>query len=132
MDFLFNSNTVPIKIANILRGLIGELHDPGCSHLQVIEIKKSRAIQVPPTETQSNLLHGPNEAGFTADNSIDLAATYLKQYGEKAARSDDTIVPVELWNGVLFKRHFSHITYSPVKHGRALEVLRNKFALHIY
>ena len=35
LDFLFNVNTVPIKITNILRGLIDNLHGPGASQLQV-------------------------------------------------------------------------------------------------
>ena len=47
-------------------------------------------------------------------------------------KADDASVPVKLWNDFLFKKHFPHIVYLPIKHKRALEVLRNKFALRIY
>ena len=132
LDFIFNVNTVPIKITNILRGLIGNLHDPGSSQLQVREITESKPVILQAHNSNPDLLQDPDQVELTVATTIDTASKYLKDYGEKAARSDDAVVPVELWNGVLFETHFSHIAYSPVKHGRALEILRNKFALRIY
>ena len=72
------------------------------------------------------------EISVVVNSTIYTASKYLQEYGEKATRSDDAVVPVELWNGVLFETHFSHIAYSLVNHGQALEILRNKFALCIY
>ena len=133
LKFIFNSNTVPIKVVSILKCLIGSITSPEASQLEFIE-KSNKLIRSPDIELdyKSGLLQNPDTGELALINIKDESAKYLKLYGEKTARSDDAAVPVELWNGVLFEKYFSHIAYSPLKHGRALEVLRNKFALRIY
>jgi hypothetical protein len=60
-------------------------------------------------------------------NQDDIAAVYLKAYGEKAAKKDGARIPVELWDGHLFRHYFPSLQYDYLIHGRALEVLREKF-----
>lgn len=78
-------------------------------------------------ETQGLLFQPPANL-----SSVDVASDYLKSYGDKAAKDDDARVPVELWNSFLFRHHRPHETYSPDVHGKALDVIRHKFALRVY
>ena len=54
----------------------------------------------------------------------DVAAAYLRSYGDKAAKDDDARIPIELWDGHLFRNYFPSLSYSYVIHGKALETLR--------
>ena len=50
---------------------------------------------------------------------------YIRQYGAKAAKDDDAAIPVELWNGYVFRTCFPTGTYQHHIHGRAFDVLRS-------
>lgn len=54
----------------------------------------------------------------------DVAAAYLQSYGDKAAKNDDARIPIELWDGHLFRHYFPSLSYSYMIHGRALKTLR--------
>ena len=47
----------------------------------------------------------------------------LQQYGDKAAKNDDALVPVELWNSFLFWHFYPNGSYDPHQHGAALNAL---------
>ena len=129
---LFNHNTIPMKIVSVLRGILCYDKDNESTQVSFSETTLARQSKSHETNFNSGLLQDPLSGEIAVDKVEDLATKYLEKFGEKAARSDDAAVPVELWNGVLFEKYFSHIAYSPLKHGRALEVIRNKFALRIY
>ena len=134
LDYIFNPSTTPLKVVNILKCLIGSLDREGETLVKVNQLIIPNISQDRPSDIDyhSGLLQDSTQGDIAKGTVLDVTTNYLKQYGERVAKSDDTAVPVELWNSVLFEKHFSHILYSPVKHGRALEVLRNKFALRIY
>jgi hypothetical protein len=133
LNYVFNPSTIPLKVCNVLKCLIGSKYNTGEPILEVREVLEPDVIIAETgVNFQSGLLQD-SEGGDMNHTSITSSTTdYLKSYGEKVAKSDDATVPVELWNYVLFEKYFSHILYSPIKHGRALEVIRNKFALRIY
>ena len=128
---IFNLSIVPLKIVGILKCLIGCLQGQE-DQVEVAEVACIQTEKESSVDFISGLLQDPNQGDIAKENVIDVTAAFLKGYGEKVAKSDSAAVPVELWNAVLFEKHFSHIAYSPVKHGRALEIIRNKFALRIY
>ena len=130
--FLFNASTVPMKIVSILKGLVTKITGSSNIIIETSNTMKSREALPQENNFTSGLLQDPIVGDIAVDQAKDVATKYLAQFGDKAARSDNASVPVELWNSVLFEKHFSHIAYSPVKHGRALEIIRNKFALRIY
>ena len=58
-------------------------------------------------------------------------ANYLVEYGAKASKDDDALVPVELWDRSVLRQKFEWLDYTPrVK--AALNTLRSKFAWRIY
>jgi len=58
-------------------------------------------------------------------------AEYLLDYGQKAAKSDDSSIPVELWDRSILRGYFEWLPYDDsVAH--ALSVLRNKLGMRIY
>ena len=131
LEAIFNSTIVPLKVVGILKCLIGSLQGQE-EQVEVVEVSASLAVKESSVDFISGLLQDPNNGDIAKETALDVTANFLKGYGEKVAKSDNAAVPVELWNAVLFEKHFSHIAYSPVKHGRALEIIRNKFALRIY
>ena len=132
-EFLFGIDTVPMKIVNILKSILSSSNLSDVAYVNASQMTlSSREATIPESNFSTGLLQDPEKGEIAIDQAQDIAAKYLEQYGEKAARSDNAAVPIELWNGVLFETHFSHIAYSPIKHGRALEIIRNKFALRIY
>lgn len=96
------------------------------------------------TKTPANVLsHVPNQVAKVSGNALhlrvmdisrdpqDAAANYLLSYGDKAAKGEDARIPTELWDGHLFKHYFPSLSYEFVIHGKALEVLREKFMMRI-
>jgi len=64
-------------------------------------------------------------------NFLEKEAEYLASYGQQAAKSDDAIVPIELWDRCVLRHHFTWLEYSP-RVASALRIIRDKFAMQIY
>jgi len=62
---------------------------------------------------------------------LEKEAEYLISYGQKAAKSDDATVPIELWDRCVLRHHFTWLDYNPVV-ASALKIIRDKFAMRIY
>ena len=127
---LFEGNAPPLKIVQVGRTFLDYLESPKMD---------TNLLEVPSTVKEADLnysgildFHKDEGKGINSEISIDAASRYLSLYGQKAAKDDDAPVPVELWNGYLFEKYYRNIVYDPQVQGRALETLRNKFALRIY
>ena len=67
------------------------------------------------------------------DDDLSMYATdYIAAYGDKAAKNDDAAVAVELWNSFLFRHFLPGHAYDADRHGKALQVLREKWAMRFY
>ena len=51
--------------------------------------------------------------------------------GQKAAKNDDDVVPIQLWDRTILRNYFSHLNYSNVV-SEALAIIRNKIAFRWY
>jgi len=56
---------------------------------------------------------------------------YLIEYGQKAAKSDNAIIPIELWDRAVLRDRFPWLRYSE-RVATAMNTLRQKFAWRIY
>ena len=76
-----------------------------------------------PTVSSSSTISLLQTPTVTGEN--DEAGSYLKSYGEHAAKDDDAEVPIQLWNGFLFHHFLPTTTYVHDIHGKALDVIRD-------
>ena len=73
------------------------------------------------------------ERKFKEEDSdfLEREAAYLVDYGQKAVKSDDAQVPIELWDRGVLRYHFGWLSYD-TRVAAALSVIRSKFGLKIY
>jgi len=124
-------NSIPGKVTQLLHEFIvlnwGLSKDAFATDSSTVNTKQLRKLIIPhPTAGELTSLATPNE-----DDFLEKEAAYLIEYGQKAAKSDDAIIPVELWDRCILRGHFEWLPYSS-KVAKALEVLRSKFAWRIY
>ena len=70
--------------------------------------------------TISLLIPQPNSENTDMGEESD----YMKQYGSAAAKDDNAAIPIALWNGYVFQKHFGNQSFDPHTHGKAFDVLR--------
>ena len=78
---------------------------------------------MPNVEFSQNSKTSSEKQGSFKPNDADLneyTIEYIRKYGQKTAKDDSVLVPVELWNRFLFRHFFTSYQYHPIKHGRAL------------
>jgi len=68
---------------------------------------------------------------MNSDPFLKREEDYLIEYGQKGAKSDDTLIPIELWDRFILRVHFQWLEYSE-KVATALNTLRQKVAWQIY
>ena len=119
-------SSIPGKVTQIMHDFIA-LHWGQLSSSEVNT--DEHAIQ----EDVGNLLLPDVAIAVKPAEDLFLAqeAAYLIDYGQKAAKSDDAVVPVELWDRCVLRDHFDWLPYSQ-KVADALDVLRTKFAWRMY
>jgi len=93
----------------------------------------SSHIQLKDRELGNLLLVEPTPLAIKASNRqdklfLEREAAYLEEYGQKAVKSDDASVPVELWDRCVLRLHFEWLEYTPAV-ARALRIIRDKFAM---
>ena len=128
---LFEGNAPPLKIVQVAKTLLDYLESPR-SECNELESPENENSNTPQSIGLIDFHHDKEGSIKNANPIVDTASRYLSLYGQKAAKDDNAPVPVELWNGYLFEKHFSKTIYEPQVHGKALEVLRNRFALRIF
>ena len=129
LALFFQGNVPPLKIIQVARTLLDYFESP--KDISPLADSSMEVIKQFPSGTGLIDFH-QEKTEIVVNVPSDSAARYLALYGQKSAKDDNASVPVELWNGYLFEKHLSTLLYDPFKHGTALEMLRNKFALRIY
>jgi len=62
---------------------------------------------------------------------LEREASYLLDYGQKAVKSDDADVPIELWDRCVLRSKFIWLNYTP-QVAESLRIIRERFAMPIY
>ena len=118
-------SAAPGKVAQIVSTLSLVLWGKDFNHPCQKPCSRRQQKDIHPLIADPSSLHTVKSRTVTQD--------YLKQYGASAAKDDNAVIPVELWNSVLMQsKHFGHISFCPELHGKKLEVLRESFAHRIY
>ena len=113
----------PLKIVQIARTIMD--YTIGALSKEMKPVTRSTSVKL---LVQPASIATANTANLLEVKNI----SFLKAYGNKAAKDDDAGIPVELWNSYLFIKHIPDVQYDPTVHGPALEVLRNKFGFRFY
>jgi len=138
-EFLLRS--LPGKVSQLLHAVVRTLwkresRDESSERLTeeavVAEASKHSALG---SESVGNLLlrnEGESQTGNGGTTPfLAKEAEYLVEYGQKASKSDDASIPVELWDRCILRDHFEWLPYTD-KVANALSVLRNKLGIRIY
>lgn len=139
-EFLLRS--LPGKVSQLLHSIVRTLwkDDKKTETLSARLNEKSVSAQssvysVIGTKSVGNfLLDGDGDAAAgstTLTPFLAKEADYLIEYGQKASKSDDALIPVELWDRCVLRDHFEWLPYS-TKVAHALSVLRNKLGIRVY
>ena len=134
-------SSVPGKITQLLHHAIIEVWDPPLKVEDGNSIPPSIRSPLSPSLLNNSkpgnlLLIEPTPLAIKASNKkdklfLDREAAYLDEYGQKAVKSDDASVPVELWDRCVLRFHFDWLDYTPTV-ARALLTIRNRFAMRLY
>ena len=127
------SNTCPGKLWQVCDAVIVSLW----GKLKVLESQPVLPPAMKDNDSLGNLIFdGSDLSGDQpkkTDPFLEKEAEYLIEYGQKAAKADNAIIPVELWDrSILRNKAFHWLPYS-ARVATALNTLRQKFAwrLHI-
>ena len=120
-------NTVPGKVTQLL-------------HLAIVELWGTSILDRKLSSTRSGtgnlILVNPAPVIQDYESEQDKMflkheSNYLLEYGQKAAKSDDADVPIELWDRCVLRLHFSWLEYTQ-RVANSLKVIRDRFAMPIY
>lgn len=105
--------TTPGKVSQVAINLIRKLQ-------RDTPLKKALSTKPAPAN-RPLLIFNDSKSIINAKEEDD----YIKQYGNSAAKDDDAEIPVALWNGYVFRKHFKGEQYSADTHGKAFDMLRS-------
>ena len=72
--FMFNSNTVPIKVVSVIKSLIGKLKNPKQSKMVVTEVALSRPAEIQRNDFSKGLLQDPSTGETVVEKIEDVSA----------------------------------------------------------